>query len=275
MGEKTSAVATVPARSVIADMATRFGMERAAFESTLRKTIMPADKEVSNEQLVAFLVVAKEYELSPFTKEIFAFPRPGGGIQPVVSIDGWLKIINSHPQFDGMEFADNMEDGKIVSVTCRMYRKDRTKPVEVTEYMAECRRDTDTWKKWPARMLRHKATIQAARYAFGFSGIVDPDEAERAIDLGAAEVVETTTVVQKPRAKSSTREPASIPQEERLQVDDNPLSEELVKLVMAKLEAAALTDQELFKKFGVESFEQIRVSQLESIFLWIKDPTQQ
>lgn len=28
-------------------------------------------------------------------------------------------------------------------------------------------------------MLRHKATIQAARYAFGFSGIVDPDEAER------------------------------------------------------------------------------------------------
>jgi len=28
-------------------------------------------------------------------------------------------------------------------------------------------------------MLRHKATIQAARYAFGFSGIVDQDEAER------------------------------------------------------------------------------------------------
>ncbi len=28
-------------------------------------------------------------------------------------------------------------------------------------------------------MLRHKATIQAARYAFGLSGIYDPDEGER------------------------------------------------------------------------------------------------
>jgi hypothetical protein len=45
--------------------------------------------------------------------------------------------------------------------------------------MAECKRDTDTWKKWPARMLRHKAAIQAARYAFGFAGIYDLDEAER------------------------------------------------------------------------------------------------
>ena len=30
-------------------------------------------------------------------------------------------------------------------------------------------------------MLRHKALIQCARYAFGLSGIVDPDEAERII----------------------------------------------------------------------------------------------
>jgi hypothetical protein len=28
-------------------------------------------------------------------------------------------------------------------------------------------------------MLRHKAAIQAARYGFGFSGIYEPDEAER------------------------------------------------------------------------------------------------
>src|SRR6185312_9805599 len=101
------ATATLPsARSVIADMAQRFGMERSAFEATIKATVMPANSNVSNEQLVAFLVVAKEYNLSPFTKEIFAFPGRGGGIQPIVSIDGWLKIINSHAQFDGMEFVD-------------------------------------------------------------------------------------------------------------------------------------------------------------------------
>lgn len=193
----------VPAmRSVIADMATRFGMERAAFEATLKKTIMPAD--VSNEQLVAFLVVAKEYNLSPFTKEIFAFPAKGGGIQPIVSIDGWLKIINSQPQFDGMEFADKYgESGKLASVTCRIYRKDRDHPIEVTEYMAECERNTDTWKRWPARMLRHKATIQCARYAFGFSGIIDPDEAERYVEADVIEHVPAgKPVVSMPKAKS-------------------------------------------------------------------------
>ncbi|MCL6229905.1 recombinase RecT [Bartonella bilalgolemii] len=34
-------------------------------------------------------------------------------------------------------------------------------------------------------MLRHKAVIQCARYAFGFSGIYDEDEAER-INQGAS-----------------------------------------------------------------------------------------
>jgi phage recombination protein Bet len=186
----TAASTTLPAaRSVITDMAQRFGMERTAFEATIKKTILPANTDVSNEQLVAFLVVAKEYNLSPFTKEIYAFPSRGGGIQPIVSIDGWLKIINSHPQFNGMEYEDDhTPEGKLLSVTCRIFRKDRDHAIEVTEYMDECRRDTDTWKRWPARMLRHKATIQCARYAFGFSGIVDPDEAERLVDVRVIEV---------------------------------------------------------------------------------------
>ena len=60
-----------------------------------------------------------------------------------------------------------------------MYRKDRSHPVQIREYLDECLRDTDPWKKWPKRMLRHKAFIQAARLAFSLSGIEDPDEAER------------------------------------------------------------------------------------------------
>lgn len=177
-------------RSIITEMAHRFGMEKPAFEVTLRKTIMPV--EATNEQMAAFLIVAREYDLNPFTKEIYAFPTQQGGIQPIVSIDGWLKIINSHPQFDGMMFEDHFEEGKLSAVGCHMFRKDRKHPVVVIEYMSECYRDTGVWKKYPARMLRHKATIQAARYAFGFSGIVDPDEAERIIEMGEADVVSSS-----------------------------------------------------------------------------------
>lgn len=164
-------------RSVLVDMSTRFGMEPAAFEATLRSTVCKGN--VSREEFAAFLLVAKEYGLNPLTKELYAFPAKGGGIQPIVSIDGWSRIINDHPQFDGMEFVDTRESGELVAVTCRMYRKDRTRPIEATEYMSECKRNTDVWKQWPARMLRHKAMIQAARYSFGFSGIIGPDEYDR------------------------------------------------------------------------------------------------
>jgi phage recombination protein Bet len=174
----TQELAPAAPRSVLHDMADRFGMAPQNFEATLRATIVP--QNCSREQLAAFLLVAKQYQLNPITKEIFAFPRPGGGIQPVVSVDGWCNIINSHPQIGGIEFDDHVNaEGKVTAITCRIWRKDRERPVNVTEYMAECVRDTDVWKRWPRRMLRHKALIQCARYSFGFAGIVDIDEAER------------------------------------------------------------------------------------------------
>lgn len=165
-------------KSLLTTMANRYEMEPAKFADTIKATCMPAKMHVSNEQFAGFLMVANEYKLNPLTKEIYAFPSRGG-IQPIVSVDGWMKMINSHKEFDGMTFKDNMDGGKLVSITVQIFRKDRAHPIEVTEYMSECKRNTDTWKTWPARMLRHKAVIQAARYAFGFSGIVDPDEAER------------------------------------------------------------------------------------------------
>ena len=176
-----TAVATVEP-SVYADMAALHRMSVPAFERTLMATVIK-DGNASKEQVAAFLLVARQHGLNPFTREIFAFPAKGGGIQAVVSVDGWMKLINGHPDFDGMDFEDKLDNGQIVAITCRIHRKNRAHPVEVTEYMAECRRGTDTWKQWPVRMLRHKAAIQAARYAFGFAGIYDPDEGERIAEL--------------------------------------------------------------------------------------------
>ena len=132
----------------------------------------------SEQQLVALLFVASQYSLNPFTRELYAFPDRNNGIVPVVGVDGWSRIINSHPQFDGMDFEQDEE-----SCTCIVYRKDRNHPIKVTEYMAECRRDgVGPWKSHPRRMLRHKAMIQCARLAFGYSGIFDQDEAERIVE---------------------------------------------------------------------------------------------
>jgi hypothetical protein len=62
-------------------------------------------------------------------------------------------------------------------VTATIYLKDRSRPVEITEFFSECNRNSEPWKVNPRRMLRHKALIQCARVAFGFSGIVDDEEA--------------------------------------------------------------------------------------------------
>jgi hypothetical protein len=94
----------------------------------------------------------------------------------VVSVDGWNNLANSHPQMDWMEFEfEHGEKGELISCTCIIYRKDRSKPIKVTEYLSECKRQTDPWKM-EHRMLRHKALIQCSRVAFGFSGVVDEDE---------------------------------------------------------------------------------------------------
>ena len=175
--EQTSVAVVTNEPSIIATTAAAYGMGAEAFERTLMQTVMPQNTKKA--EVAAFLMVAKQYNLNPFTKEIYAFPAKGG-IQPVVSIDGWLKLINEHPECDGVELVDQHDDkGNITAVTCKIHRKDRNHPTTVTEYMAECVRSTEPWKKWPARMLRHKAMIQGARYAFGFAGIVDQDEAER------------------------------------------------------------------------------------------------
>jgi len=168
-------------RSLLAKFANRYGVETNKMLGTLKATAFRGD--VTNEQMIALLIVADQHGLNPFTKEIHAFPSRGG-IVPVVGVDGWARIINEHPQFDGMDF--EQDDAKC---TCTIHRKDRSHPTAVTEYLEECKRQTDPWTTHPKRMLRHKAMIQCARLAFSFAGIYDPDEAERVV---AAEAVDVT-----------------------------------------------------------------------------------
>jgi len=153
---------------------------------------------VSDAQMTALLIVANQCGLSPWTKEIYAFPDRNNGIVPVVGVDGWSRIINSHPQFDGMDFEQDAE-----SCTCIIYRKDRSHPIRVTEWLSECKRDVAPWKSHPKRMLRHKAMIQCARLAFGFVGIYEQDEAERIVDAivvegGTARITKHTATVHQP-----------------------------------------------------------------------------
>lgn len=183
---------------------------------TLKATAFKVKEgEVSDEQMMALLIVADQYGLNPFIREIFAYPDKQNGIVPVVSVDGWSRIINQHSDMDGLEF---IEDKIWVNdlagakpcpayIECVIYRKGRSHPVRIKEFLDEVYRPpfqgiknnqpytlNGPWQSHTKRMLRHKALIQCSRLAFGFTGIYDQDEAERIIE-GQAVVIDDPTAV--------------------------------------------------------------------------------
>lgn len=188
-------------------LAQKFGMGENGAElvGVLKATAFKGP--ASEAQLTALMIVAKQYGLNPWTKEIYAFPDKNNGIVPVVGVDGWSRIINENPQFDGMEFKLS-QDGE--ECTCTIFRKDRAHPISVTEYFSECRRDNaQPWKSHPRRMLRHKAMIQCARLAFGYVGIYDQDEAERIAEIDVTPGRQTGTqaaAAARPAALENTEE---------------------------------------------------------------------
>lgn len=192
--------------SLISKIAGKYGVDSNKLLDTLKATAFRQKEGVtiSNEQMMALLIVADQYNLNPFTKEIYAFPDKNNGIVPVVGVDGWARIVNEHPQFDGLEFIEaeqvrQMDDDSHscpVWIKCVIYRKDRSHPVSIKEHLEECYKPPITgekkgggqykikghWQTHTKRALRHKAFVQTGRIAFAFVGIYDEDEASRIIE---------------------------------------------------------------------------------------------
>jgi phage recombination protein Bet len=175
---KQQLATATPTANPLYAMATRLEMNSGELEAVLRNTVF---KGASNEEFAALLIVSNEHKLNPILREIYAFRDKGGGIRPVVGVDGWAKIARRCGDVDGFEFNEReAEDGSPISVTCILSLKSLSKPVKVTERYSECYRPTEPWKQMPWRMLRHKALMQALRYGIGITGIMDEDEASDA-----------------------------------------------------------------------------------------------
>lgn len=170
--------------SAINALAARMSVEPTKLYESLKATVF---KNATNEELLALVVVANEYGLNPFLKEIYAFPAKGGGITPIVSVDGWNKMLLRQQDYNGKKFAfAYAEDGSLISCTATIYVKGREYPEECTEYFSECQRNTDNWKNMPHRMLRNRTLCQATRLAFGFAGIYHEEEIGEIIDETAS-----------------------------------------------------------------------------------------
>jgi phage recombination protein Bet len=215
-------------QSLIVKMAAKYGVDSGQFYNTVVTTIFSAGKAKQGEEpkpgrglpptkemVMAFLLVADQYDLNPFLREIYPFIDQNFNLRCIISIDGWIKVALRHEFYDGHEFKEHLDpDTKaLYAVTCSIFRKDRTRPIIMTEYMQECKRDTDPWKQWPYRMLHHKAFIQTARYALGMGDLMEEDELDRlkSVTGGEHEIVQPRRMSESGPKELQPAQPSNIP----------------------------------------------------------------
>jgi phage recombination protein Bet len=224
--EKAKAPAVIHRKTALGLLSERLNVPAEELKNTLKATAFKECK--TDAEFMAAVVVANEYGLNPFLKEIYAFPAKGGNVIPIVPIDGWISLVNRQERMDGVELIENESDnenapGGLKSVTAKFFIKGRSNPVVVTEYMGECYdASKEPWKRWPRRMLRHKAYIQGARVAFGFSGIYDEDEGHRIIEAQAREVKDEIPAPKSLSGSGSRSEDRPADEKKQADVKPNP-----------------------------------------------------
>lgn len=123
--------------------------------------------EVPAKTILTLLRMMQNLSLDPLCEEIAFTQYEDGQWQVLITIEGCAKLLNQHPQFNGLVFtqADTLIDGVPEWIECAIYRKDRSVPTTVREYLAEVRGENAIWQKMPRRMLRHRALQQCVRLA--------------------------------------------------------------------------------------------------------------
>lgn len=148
----------------------------------------------TNAEMTVVSSIFAKYDLNPFIREGHAFVS-GGKLQVIIGFDGFVKVMNRQPNFNGVEFVDNFDNKELISVTTKIHIKGRDFPVCTTEYMDEAYQpNSAAWKKFKKRMLRNKSLAQCIRIAFGVADVIDPDEASR-ITQGEKNITPQTSSV--------------------------------------------------------------------------------
>lgn len=130
--------------------------------NTLRNTVAPG---LTDSEFALFVEIVKSTGLNPVTKEIWPI-KANGRFQVITGINGFIRIANSHSQFDGMEVEHEWEGDSLISCTVKVHRKDRKFPSIATAYLCEYSKPTPIWRQMPSVMLAKCAKSLAIREAF-------------------------------------------------------------------------------------------------------------
>ena len=175
-------------KTPMAAFAAEKGMTPEQLQNALRSQVFKDDKATPAE-LFMYATRCQRYGIDPLARELLVW-RSGGQIIFYLGIDAWSRIANRQPEFDGVDFEYSPEEVEASNgkkayqwIECRIYRKDRSRPIVVREDFDEVNKGTRPWADMPKRMHRHKVFMQAARLAFGLTDLRSEDDLETESDV--------------------------------------------------------------------------------------------
>jgi len=148
----------------VSHTAKQLDLEAAELQAWLDLQVM-APKQT----LLALLRLSRANYLDPLKEEVALALYEDGHWQAYITVEGYSKMLNCHPGFDGIVFTESPEvtNGVPIWMECTIYRKDRRLPIVIREYFEEVKGEQTIWQKMPRRMLRHRTMQQCARLAIG------------------------------------------------------------------------------------------------------------
>jgi hypothetical protein len=146
----------------LAKAATGLGIDEAEL-----KAWVDLQMDVPAKTILTLLRMMQNLHLDPLLEEIGLAQYEDGQWHVFITIEGCSKLLNQHPQFNGLLFnqANTLIDGVPEWIECSIYRKDREVPTTVREYYIEVKGENAIWQKMPRRILRHRALQQCVRLA--------------------------------------------------------------------------------------------------------------
>ena len=158
---------------------------------TIKKTVALG---ANDSELKMFLALAAKYDLDPFARELW-FASIGNRNTIITGRDGYLKIANRNPNFDGMtsdvvcendkfyKEGNNIRHmyaatnrGPIIGAYAVVYRKDRNTPAYFFAQFREYNKGNNVWRQYPSAMIQKVAESCALKRAFSISGLVTEEE---------------------------------------------------------------------------------------------------
>lgn len=180
--------------NLVTQMAKKYGISKDSFFELFKREVFKNEclnTEPTEKDILQILIAVSCRNLNPIAGDVYAAKNDFmEGFALVLTYSGWLKIVNSHKEFDGVEFKYSQQEirvnGESMAVPewceCTIYRKDRKIPITIREYAEEVYKgyfvnkqtnetNATPWQKFTKRMLRHKTFEQCARLSFSLDDL--------------------------------------------------------------------------------------------------------